>query len=148
MVGSMKSAIIYLLTMICMIGQLIASAAFFGDTIGAIAASGFVVIILIGAIFAWTGGLSAVQQKQYEYQSGPYTKTTVWKDTGQRVQCTPCFGIGGGLFAIVVVFMIGGDLVGTPLFVGLLPGTISGVLAVLAAIVFFLDYKGKYYDQV
>ena len=131
-----------------MIGQLVASAAIFGDTIGAIAASGFVVIFLFGALFAWKGGLSAVQEKQYEYQSAPNITTTVWRDTGQRVQCTPCFGIGGGLFAIVVVFMIGGELVGTPLFVFLLPGIISGVLGVLAAVVFFLDYKGKYYDEV
>ena len=131
-----------------MIGQLIASAAFFNDTVGAIASSGFVIIFFFGALFAWTGGLSAVQQKEYEYQSGPYTTTTVWRDTGQRVQCTPCFGIGGGLFAIAVVFMIGGDLVGTPLFVGLLPGIISGILGILAAVAFFLDYKGKYYDQV
>lgn len=148
MAGSMKSEMIYLLAMICMIGQLIVSAVIFGDSIGAIAASGFVVIFLFGALFAWKGGLSAVQEKQYEYQSAPHVTTTVWRDTGQRLQCTPCFGIGGGFLAIAVVFMIGLDLVGTPLFVFLAPGIISGVLGILAAIVFFIDYKDKYYDEV
>ena len=131
-----------------MIGQLIASAAVFGDTIGAIASFGFAMIFLFGALFARSGGLSMVTEKLYDYQTGPNTVREVRRDTGRRVQCTPCFGLGGGLFAIVVVFMIGGELVGTPAFVFLLPGIISGVLGILAAIVFFLDYKGPYYAQV
>jgi len=127
-----------------MVGQLIVSVAFFDDTIGAIAASGLVIILFIGAVFARFGRLSAVPERQYSYQSGPNTTTTVYRDTGQRIQCALCFGIGGGLFAIAVVFVIGSNLVGTPLLVGLLSGKISGVLAILAAIVFILDYKGKY----
>ena len=75
------------------------NALIFDDIMGAIIGVGFAFIMLMGSIFAWTGSMSAVYENLYSYRSSASTVTTVKRDTGSRIQCTPCFGIGSGIGA-------------------------------------------------
>ncbi|MCK4566798.1 MAG: hypothetical protein KAU48_05760 [Candidatus Thorarchaeota archaeon] len=148
MAGAKKSAILFIIGSICFIIQVFISGLIFNDTMGAIIGVGFALIMLMGSIFAWTGSMSAVHETLYSYRSSASTVTTVRRDTGSRIQCTPCFGIGSGIGAIIVITMLGADLVGHPEFALLYPGIIGGVFGILAAIVFFFEYKGPYNKQV
>ena len=143
-----KSAIAFIAGSVCFIIQVFISGLIFNDTMGAIIGVGFALIMLMGSIFAWTGSMSAVHETLYSYRSSASTVTTVRRDTGSRLQCTPCFGIGSGIGAIIVIIMMGGDLIGLPEFALLYPGIIGGVFGIIAAILFFIEYKGSYSKQV
>ncbi|MGY5879969.1 MAG: hypothetical protein RTV31_06940 [Candidatus Thorarchaeota archaeon] len=148
MAAAPKSMIMFIIGAICFIIQAVISAEIFSDTVGAILASGFVIIMFIGSLFAWKGGMSALFREVYSYDTGPNTRVSVQEDTGQRVQCTPCFGICSGIASIIVIVMIGGELFGLPEFALLSPGILGAVFAFLAAIMFFTEYKGEYFKQV
>ncbi len=146
--GAKKSAILFIAGSVCFIIQVFISAIIFDDIMGAIIGVGFAFIMFMGSLFAWTGSMSTVFENLYSYRSSASTITTVRRDTGSRIQCTPCFGIGSGIGAIIVIIMMGGDLIGLPEFALLYPGIIGGVFGIIAAIMFFIKYKGPYSKQV
>ncbi|MHA1633203.1 MAG: hypothetical protein ACTSUZ_01470 [Candidatus Thorarchaeota archaeon] len=148
LVDTIKSVILFIAGSICFMIQLIISAVIFDDYAGAMFSGLFAFTMMVGAIFAWKKVMSPLFREVYSYQSGPNTRTTVSEDTGQRVQCTPCWGITSGIGAIIAIVMLGGDLVGTPLFTLLFPGIFGGIIGILAAIMFFIEYKGVYYKKV
>ena len=148
MAAATKSMILFIVGAICFLVQSGVSALIFDDAIGAILAFGFVIIMFIGSIFAWKGDLTVLYRELYSYDTGPNTRVTVKEDTGQRVQCTPCFGVCSGIASIIVIIMVGGELIGLPEFVLLAPGILGAVIAFLAAFVFFIEYHGEYYKQV
>lgn len=148
MAGTMKSVILFIAGAISFIIQAVLSAAVFDDYAGTVLAGTFAFTMFVGAIFAWKKVMTPVFRDLYSYQSGPNTTTTVREDTGQRVQCTPCWGIASGIGAILVLVWLGGDLVGTPQFTLLYPGIIGAVIGILAAIMFFIEYRGPYYKKV
>jgi hypothetical protein len=147
MAGSKKAAVVYIVAAIMFAIQMVTSIAMFDDINGALLGIAFVIIMFIGAAVAWVGGLSKVHQKTGEYEIGGHTKVTEYRDTGQSIQCAPCFGIAGGIAAIIVVMMIGADLIGTELFIGLVPGILGAILAIIAGIIFIFDYKGPWMQQ-
>ena len=148
MPGIMKSVILFIAGSICFMIQLVISVAIFDDYSGAMFSGLFAFTMLVGAIFAWKRVMTPLFRDLYSYQSGPNTTTYVREDTGQRVQCTPCWGIASGIGAVIAIIWLGGDLVGTPQFTLLFPGIIGGVIGILAAIVFFIEYRGPYYKKV
>ncbi|MGY5873280.1 MAG: hypothetical protein RTV72_13600 [Candidatus Thorarchaeota archaeon] len=148
MTSTMKSVILFIAGSICFIIQSVISSAVFDDYAGTVMAGLFAFTMLVGAIFAWKQVMSPVFRELYSYQSGPNTRTTVSEDTGQRVQCTPCWGIASGLGAVIAILWLGGDLAGTPQFTLLYPGIIGAIIGILAAIMFFIEYKGPYHKQV
>ncbi len=147
MAGSIKSAIVFAFATIMFVIQMGVSIVAFDDINGALLGFAFAFIMVVGALAAWKGRLMAITEKQYEYQSGPYTTTEVWRDTGKSVQVTPCCGICGGIAGLIVVFMAGAELLGTELFLLLTPGILGGILGIIAGIVFILDYKGEWMKQ-
>jgi len=144
----MKSVILFIAGSICFSIQSVLSAVVFDDYAGTVLAGTFAFTMLVGAFFAWKKVMTPVFRDLYSYQSGPNTTTTVREDTGQRVQCTPCWGLASGIGAILVLVWLGGDLVGTPQFTLLYPGIIGAVIGIIAAIMFFIEYRGPYYKQV
>jgi len=145
---ALKSMIMFIIGAICFLIQTIISAAIFDDGAGAIIAFGFVIIMFFGSLFAWKGGLTPIYRDLYSYDVGGHSTVTVREDTGTRIQCTPCFGICSGIASLVVVFMFGSELLGLPEFALLYPGILGAVFAFLAAIMFFIEYKGVYHKQV
>ena len=148
MAGSKKAAFVYVLAAIMFIVQMAVSIVVFDDGNGALLGSAFVIIMFIGAAVARAGGLAPVMQQTAEYEIGGHTRVTEYRDTGTRIQCAPVFGIVAGIVAIIMVLAIGADLIGTPLFVGLVPGILGGVLGVIAAVIFIRDYEGPYLTSV
>lgn len=146
--GTMKSVILFIAGAISFIIQAVLSAVVFDDYAGTVLAGTFAFTMLVGAIFAWKQVMTPVFRDLYSYQSGPNTTTTVREDTGQRIQCTPCWGIASGVGAILVLVWLGGDLVGTPQFTLLYPGIIGAIIGILAAIMFFIEYRGPYSKRV
>jgi hypothetical protein len=144
MAGSKKAAFVYVLAAIMFILQMAVSIVVFNDGNGAILGSGFVIIMLIGAAVARVGGLAPVLHQTAEYDVGGHSHVTEYVDSGTRVQCAPVFGVVAGIVAIIMVLGIGAELIGTPLFVGLIPGILGGVLGVIAALIFIREYEGPY----
>ena len=144
MAGSKKSTIVFAIATIMFVIQMIVSIAQWGDYNGALLGFAFVIIMTVSTAAAWKGGLMTVREKESEYQSGPYTRTEVWKDTGMSVQVTPCCGICAGIMSIIVVFLAGESIIGTGEFIFLTPGILGGILAIIAAIIFIFDYKGPW----
>ncbi len=142
--GSKKAAFVYVLAAIMFIMQMIVSIVLFNDGNGALLGSGFVIIMLIGAAVARAGGLAPVLHQTAEYDVGGHSHVTEYVDTGTRIQCAPVFGVVAGIVAIIMVLAIGAELIGTPLFVGLIPGILGGVLGVIAAVIFIREYEGPY----
>jgi hypothetical protein len=121
------------------------SLAFFDDGIGAFAAGGFAFAMFVTMYLAYKGGLSAVMNTTTV--DGPGGRTTYYTDTGQRIQMTPCCGICGGIMIFVVGFMFAEflwDEVGELTWLVLSPSILGGILAILAAIVFIIEYKGPW----
>jgi hypothetical protein len=147
MAGSKKSALVYVIAAIMFIVQMVLSLVAFNDTNGALLGIAFVVIMSIGAAVAWKGGLSQVVEQTADYEIGGHTRVREYRDTGQSVQCSPCFGICGGVAAIIVVLMLGIDILGTELFLFLIPGILGGILGIVAAIIFVFEYKGPWMLQ-
>lgn len=147
MAGSVKSAIVFIISAVLFVIQMVISIAVFDDAGGAALSFAFLFIMIVGAFNAWRGGLAPVQEKVREYEVGGHTTVTEYRDTGQSIQCTPCFGIGGGIGSIIVVFLIAADLLGTELFLFLVPGILGGIFGIVAAIVFIIDYKGPWTQQ-
>ncbi len=104
MSGVKNSAYLFFLSGILLIIQAGVSLGPLDDWLGAMVAGTIAFIMFVGGAFAWTGGLSAVTQLEYEEDWG-HTKVQHWRDTGQRVQCTPCFGFCGGIGTIIVAFI-------------------------------------------
>ncbi|MGY5860030.1 MAG: hypothetical protein RTU63_11725 [Candidatus Thorarchaeota archaeon] len=148
MASTMKSVILFIAGSICFMIQLAISAIIFDDYSGSMMAGLFAFTMLVGAIFAWKKVMTPVFRDLYSYQSGPNTTTTVREDTGQRVQCTPCWGIASGIGAVIAIVWLGGDLLGTPTGTLLYPGIIGAIIGILAAIMFVIEYRGPYHKQV
>jgi hypothetical protein len=148
MAAAKMSMIVSILSVICFVIQVIISAVIFEDSISAILASGFVILMIFGSLASWKGGMSAVTRELYSYDQGGHSRVTVYEDTGQRIQCTPCFGICSGIASLIVIVMIGGELFGLPEFVLLAPGILGALLAIVAGILFVIEYKGPYTAQV
>ena len=147
LVSTMKSVILFIAGSICFIIQLVISSVIFDDFAGSAMAGTFAFTMIVGALFAWKKVMSPVFRELYSYDSGN-TRTTVSEDTGQRVQCTPCWGIASGIGAVIAILWLGEDIIGTPQFTLLYPGIIGAIIGILAAIMFFIEYKGPYYKQV
>ena len=148
MSGSKNAGMIFILSGIMMVVQAIVSIAFFDDGIGALAAGGFAFAMFLTSFLAFKGGLSAVMNTYTV--DGPGTRTTYYQDTGQRIQMTPCCGICGGIMIFVVGFMFAEGLfeaVGDTAWLVLSPSILGGILAILAAIVFIIEYKGQWTGQ-
>lgn len=143
MAGVKYGTIMFIIAGLFMIVQAVISVAAFDDGIGALVAGTFAFLMFIGAIFAKTGMMSAVTELSYEEDWG-HTKVRHYRDTGQRIQCTPCFGFCGGIGAIVVAIMFAADID----IIYVAPGIIGGIIAILAALLFIAEYKGKYTFQV
>ncbi len=147
MAGSKKAAFIYVLSALMFVVQMVVSLAVFSDINGAILGVAFVIIMFIGAGIAWVGKLSDIYVVNREYEVGGHSTVREYKDSGQSMQCAPCFGIAGGVVSIILVLLIGAELIGTELFVGLVPGILGGILGIVAAIIFILEYKGPWGAQ-
>lgn len=143
MAGSMKSASLFMIAAILCIVQLIVSIVGFDDGIAAMASGVFVFVNIIGFLFARSGSMMAIFRTV-----GSYGNVEIREDTGQRVQGTPCFGICFGIMTIFVAFLFAGQLEGSLGIFATSPSILAGVFAILAGIVFALDYKGPYSRQV
>lgn len=144
MAGSKKAAFVYVLAAIMFIVQMAVSIIVFNDGNGALLGSGFVIIMLIGAAVARAGGLAPVMLQTAEYDVGGHSHVREYRNTGASIQCAPVFGIVAGIVAIIMVLGIGAELIGTELFLGLMPGILGGVLGVIAAVIFIREYEGSY----
>lgn len=148
MTGSRNSAILHLISGCLLIGQVGISAAIFDDWVGSMVAGTFAFVMFVGAGMAYKGGLSAVLDQtvvETPNYDGSYTRTITTRDTGQRVQSTPCCGICGGIMTIVVAFMFGAEL-GDAIIL-LAPAFLAGIVAILAGVVFIREYKGPWLDR-
>ena len=145
--GSKNSALLFLLAAISLVVQAVVSSAIFDDWMGAFIAGAFAFIMIMGMLMAYSGGLSAVMNttttRTPNYGTGTETVTTTYTDTGERMQMTPCCGIGGGIMIIVVLMIFGEGVSGSDIFL-LAPGFVAAILAFLAAIVFIIEYKGSW----
>ncbi|MBD3407428.1 MAG: hypothetical protein GF411_15025 [Candidatus Lokiarchaeota archaeon] len=145
MKGSRNSAILFFVSGLLLIIQAGISGFGFDDGIGALAAGGFALVMFLVMIMAYVGGLSAVMDTtiiRTNNYDGTETITSYTRDTGERVQATPCCGICAGIGIIIVAAMFGEGL--GDLMVYLIPGFAAGVIAMIAAIVFALEYKGPW----
>ena len=149
MTGSKRSAFLFMIAGILLIGQAIVSAGLLGDSLGAIVAGTLAVLLFLGMIAAWKGSLATVLK--YERRIGPFGPEAVAKDIGERVQATPCCGICVGAIAIAIAFIAGsplfdiyGDLGG---FMLIASGVIGGVFGILAGIVFAIEYQGIWHKE-
>ena len=150
MTGSMRSAVLYVISAILMIAQGVLSMAGLDDWLGAFVAGAFAFIMFVGAAFAKTGGMTAIQEHTYTEQTG-WGEIRHYRDTGQRLQCTPCFGLGGGIGAVVAAFLLAEPLfvdmgVGGAIFIA--PAILGGIIAIVAAILFTIDYRGEWSTTV
>ena len=141
MAGSRNSMILFLLAMILLIIQAGISIVVFDDGIGALAGGSFALIMLIEALMAKSGALSAVTQQTVTDGPG-YRTVTTW-DTGERVQMTPCCGIFGGI-AIIFVGYLFAEFMPEEALIALAPAFIAAILSILAGIVFAVEYKGQW----
>ncbi len=91
MTGSKNSAILFLISGIMLVIQAGVSLALFDDGIGALAGGGFAFVMFIGMIMAYKGGLTAVMEQTVV--DSPGYRTIYSRDTGDRIQATPCCGI-------------------------------------------------------
>ncbi|MBD3158171.1 MAG: hypothetical protein GF309_05220 [Candidatus Lokiarchaeota archaeon] len=143
MKGSKNSAILFLFAGILLILQSAISGLVFDDGIGALAAGGFAFVMFIEMGMAYKGGLSAVMDQTVFDTPGWRTVTT--RDTGQRIQATPCCGACIGIATIAVTALFSAGLGEAILF--LAPGFLAGVIAILASIVFAVEYKGPWTER-
>jgi len=134
---------LFLIAAILLVIQLIIAIVGFGDGTAALASGCFVFIMIIGALFARSGGMMAVFRTVSSYDTG-YGRVETREDTGQRIQATPCFGLCIGIMTIVIAFMFTSQLSDAIGFIAVSPAIVAGIFAILAGIVFALDYKGPY----
>ena len=144
MAGSKNATILFLISALLLFVQAGISSIVLDDWLGGFVAGTFVFVMLMAALMAWKGGLSAVMN--VTTTDGPGYRTTTYTDTGQRIQMTPCCGICGGIGIIIVVFMFVGDVLEDYLL-AVIPGFIAGLLAILGGIVFAMEYKGPWTAQ-
>ncbi|MFW9920376.1 MAG: hypothetical protein ACFFED_12305 [Candidatus Thorarchaeota archaeon] len=145
MQGSKNAALLFLLSSIMLFVQASVSSIVLDDWLGAFVAGSFGFVMLLALGMAYKGGLSAVVQSTTV--DGPGYRTTYYRDTGQRIQATPCCGICGGIGIFIAILMLAGDVFGD-LFLALIPGILAGILSILAGIVFAIEYKGPWTGQV
>ncbi len=146
--GSRNSAILFFISSLFLIAQAALSLIAFDDWVGAMVAGTLSIVMFLGMGMAYKGGLTAVMDQtvvETPNYDGTYTRTVTTRDTGQRVQATPCCGICGGIMTIVVPFMFGAEL-GDAIIL-LAPGFLAGVMAILAGVVFIRDYKGPWMER-
>jgi len=146
MQGSKNSAILFFISAILLIVQAGISSAIFDDWVGTMISATFAFVMFIAMAMAYYGGLTAVMDTTVtetpNYGTGGVTRTTTSRDTGDRIQATPCCGICGGIAVIVVVMIFGAEL--GDAFILLAPGLLAGIVSILAAIVFIMEYKGPW----
>lgn len=146
MQGSKNSAILFFISAILLIVQTGISSAVFDDWVGAMVAGTFAFVMFIAMAMAYYGGLTAVMDttvsESPNYATGGVTRTTTYRDTGNRIQATPCCGICGGIGIIVVAAIFGAEL--GEAIVLLAPGFLAGIVSIIAAIVFIMEYKGPW----
>jgi len=139
MAGSMKSASLFAIAAILCIVQLIVALVGFDDGTAAMASGIFAFIMLIGFWFARSGNMMAIFR-----DVGRYGDVVIREDTGQRIQGTPCFGVCIGIMTIVIALMFAGQLEGSLGVFATSPAILAGIFAILAGIVFAIEYKGAY----
>jgi len=139
MAGSMKSALLFAIAAILCIVQLIIALVGFDDGTAAMASGLFAFIMLIGFWFARSGNMMAIFR-----DVGSYGNVVIREDTGQRIQGTPCFGVCVGIMTIVIALMFAGQLEGSLGILATSPTILAGIFAILAGIVFAIEYKGAY----
>lgn len=145
MTGSKNSAIIFVLSGIMMIVQAGVSIVFFEDGSGAFVSGIFACVMFIVSFMAYRGGLSAVIDSYTV--DGPTYRTTYYRDTGQRIQATPCCGICGGIVIVVIALLFADplwEMIGDTTWTVISPSIIACVLAIIASIVFIVEYKGPW----
>ena len=140
MAGSKNSMYLFIIAAILFIGQAAVSMAAYDDWLGAMVSGTFTFLMIVAAGFARSGAMSPVMQKEYEVDYG-HTTVQHWRDTGQRIQCTPCFGFCGGIGAIIVGFMFAEGVGVEAIIIAL----IGAVFAFLASFVFIYEYRGEYF---
>ncbi|TFG05018.1 hypothetical protein EU538_11770 [Candidatus Thorarchaeota archaeon] len=146
--GSRNSAILFVISALLLISQAALSLIAFDDWVGAMVAGTLSIVMFLGTGMAYKGGLSAVMNQtvvETPNYDGSYTRTVTTRDTGQRVQATPCCGICGGIMTIIVAYMFGAEL-GEAIIL-LAPGFLGGALAIVAGIVFAIEYRGPWVDR-
>ena len=147
MKGSKTSAMLFLLSAISLFVQAGISSIIFDDWLGAFVGGAFGFIMIMGMLMAYHGSLSAVVQTTVvdrpTYVGDTIERTTTTTDTGERVQATPCCGIGGGIM-IIIVLVIASEGLPMEYLILLAPGLLGAILAFLAAIVFIIEYKGPW----
>jgi hypothetical protein len=139
MAGSMKSAFLFMIAAILCVVQLIVAIVGFDDGTAAMASGAFVFVNIIGFLFARSGSMMAVFRTV-----GRYGDVEIREDTGQRIQGTPCFGICFGIMTIFVAYLFAEQIEGSLGIIATSPAILAGIFAIIAGIVFALDYKGPY----
>lgn len=147
MAGSNKSAMLFVIAAILLVVQLVISLVGFGDGIAALASGCFVFIMIIGALFARSGGMMAVFRTVGSYDTGS-GRVETREDTRQRIQATPCFGFCICIMTIVIALMFASQLSDSIGFIAVSPAMLAGILAILAGVVFVLEYRGPYSSRV
>ncbi|MDF1539062.1 MAG: hypothetical protein P1Q69_09170 [Candidatus Thorarchaeota archaeon] len=149
MKGSKNSASLFFIAAILLIIQAGISLAVFDDWVGGMVGGTFAFVMFVTMAMAYKGELAAVMHTTVtetpDYATGGVYRTTTSRDTGDRIQQTPCCGICGGIAVIVVAAMFGADL-GEGIIM-LAPGFLAGILAIIASIVFIVEYKGPWTGQ-
>ncbi|MHA1770543.1 MAG: hypothetical protein ACTSYL_03215 [Candidatus Thorarchaeota archaeon] len=146
MAGSRKSAMLFLTSSILLFIQSGISAFGFENGIGAMAAGALAFTMIVAMWFATKGRFAAVMDYSYTdtpNYDGTYTRTSTYRDTGERIQMTPCCGIGGGIVTIVIAILFAGELEGD-IIIFLSPAFLAGILAFIAGIIFVVEYKGPW----
>jgi hypothetical protein len=116
------------------------------DGLGAFVSFTFAFVMFVGGAFAGVGRLMAITERTYSEDYG-HTRIDHYRDTGNRIQCTPCWGVCWGIVAIAVAFLFAEPLfstMGDSAITVILPAILGGIFAILAAIVFVMQYKGPY----
>ncbi len=147
MKGSKTSAMLFLLSAISLFVQAGISSIIFDDWLGAFVGGAFGFILIMGMLMAYHGSLSAIVKTTVvdrpTYVGDTIERTTTTTDTGDRVQLTPCCGIGMAIM-IIIVLVIASEGLGMEYLLLLTPGALGAILAFLAGIVFLREYKGPW----
>ena len=146
MAGVKSSMYLFFIAAFLFIAQGVVSLGVLDDVGSAVLSFTFAFVMFVGGAFAGFGRLMAIQQHLFTEDWGS-TRIEHYRDTGNRIQCTPCWGFCGGIAALILTFLFAEPLfvqMGENAIVLILPAILGAVFAFLAAIVFILQYKGPY----
>jgi hypothetical protein len=146
MAGVKSSMYLFIIAAFLFITQGMVSLGMLDDVGSAVLSFTFAFVMFLGAAFAGLGRLMAVQQHTYTEDLGN-TRISHYRDTGNRIQCTPCWGFCSGTAAIIITFLFAEPLfvqMGESAIALILPAILGAIFAFLAAIAFIVQYKGPY----